>query len=447
MPAGAQLGVDASVPQPPPGTPQPGPLLDLDDVPRYRLPPVNLWRLERDDEERAARGLPAQYAAPIPVAITPWSHGAWERLANGRRLWRLRIASPGALSLNLGFSRFSLPAGARLYLYDPAGEHEIGPFTQRDNDLHGQLWTPPLPSDELVLELTVPAVRQHRVVLELGVVNHGYAGFGAPRAKSGDCNVDVGCGIASSWAREARSVGLLSIGGVRFCTGFLVNNTAEDGRPLLLTARHCGIDEGNAASVVVLWRHAFDGCRLTAAAAADAGRICAQDDDQRLFQTGAIWRAEDPVTDLTLIELDDPPEPAFDVYYAGWDRSDAEPRRSVVIHHPNTDAKRVSFDLQPATTTSYLSDRGPGNASHLRIGGWELGTTEGGSSGAPLFNQDRRVVGVLHGGHAACGNHAPDWFGRLSAAWDGGSRPQWRLRDWLDPLGTGALALDGLDPR
>ena len=58
-----------------------------------------------------------------------------------------------------------------------------------------------------------------------------------------------------------------------------------------------------------------------------------------------------------------------------------------------------SFEDDPTTTTSYLGTAVPGAGTHVRLEDWDLGTTEGGSSGSPLFNQDHRVIGQLHGGY------------------------------------------------
>ncbi len=51
-----------------------------------------------------------RFAAPIEVSYTLDGSGTWEILDDGSRLWRLRIASPGALHLNLGIQRFEMPA-------------------------------------------------------------------------------------------------------------------------------------------------------------------------------------------------------------------------------------------------------------------------------------------------------------------------------------------------
>ncbi|MBE5316080.1 MAG: proprotein convertase P-domain-containing protein [Xanthomonadales bacterium] len=74
---------------------------------------------------------------------------------------------------------------------------------------------------------------------------------------------------------------------------------------------------------------------------------------------------------------------------------------------------------------------------------WDQGTTEGGSSGSGLWDQNKRLVGQLHGGSAACGNDLSDYYGRLSVSWNGGGSAATRLRDWLDPSGSGQTAIGG----
>ncbi len=114
----------------------------------------------------------------------------------------------------------------------------------------------------------------------------------------------------------------------------------------------------------------------------------------------------------------------------------------MAIHHPNTDEKAISFQYDPLTVTTYRQSGVPGDGSHWRVDDWEDGTTEPGSSGSGLWDPNHRLVGQLHGGYASCSSITSDWYGRLSVSWDGSSSAN-RLRDWLDPSGSGQRVADG----
>ncbi|MEN0049655.1 MAG: 3-coathanger stack domain-containing protein, partial [Bacteroidota bacterium] len=104
------------------------------------------------------------------------------------------------------------------------------------------------------------------------------------------------------------------------------------------------------------------------------------------------------------------------------------------------------MENDPLTSTVYLQNNPNPNAGQWRVADWDSGTTEGGSSGSPIFdNTTKRIVGMLSGGFAACGNNSADWYGKFSFGWNnnGATNPAFRLRDWLDPNNTGILAIDG----
>lgn len=404
-----------------------------------QLPPAADLAVE--DARRDAEGLPWRFALPEAVRLTPSDSGRWESLPDGARRWRLEVASPGAVSLNLGFTGFWLPRGATLTVRPLAGLAPSFVFDDGDNADHGELWTPIVPGDGLVVELEVPADAATEPLLELGSVNSGYRGFGgAPGAaggssdKSGACNLDVACSQGDPWRAEIASVGLITVGGSITCSGAMVNNTAYDGTPYFLTANHCGVTVSAAPSVVVYWNYESPSCGQ------HGGGM------QTEFTTGSTLRSNWSISDFTLLELDELPDPAFGVTYAGWNRGSELPVSAVGIHHPQGDEKSISFEEAPLHLTSYTTYVQPGDGTHLQVIDWDQGTTEPGSSGSPLFDAGHLVVGQLHGGYAACGNDESDWYGWLNRSWDGGDTSATRLSEWLDPIGAGVLTLPLLDP-
>ncbi len=427
---------------------QPAPLAQglapLDKVALAEMPAVNNGALEAKALAAAEVGAPLKFAEPHQVALSLWDSGSWDvEPSAGTTVWRQRVRSKGAESLNLGFSLFRLPEGAEMYLYSPDYESIRGPFNAAQNRPDGEFWSPIIESDEVVIELQVPLGLEGKVDLEVGSVNHGFRPFGAGAEKSGSCNVDVVCPEGDGWRDEIRSVGVYTVSGVFVCTGVLVNNTARDARQFFLTADHCSVGPNQAGSVVIYFNYENSTCRTPGSAESGGpgnGRL-----DQ--FVSGTTFRADYASSDFTLLEIDDPIPREYEVYFAGWDATGSTPSGAIAIHHPSTDEKRISFENDPLSVTGYLSDTPVANGTHWRVEDWDVGTTEPGSSGSPIFSPEGRIVGQLHGGFAACGNDDPDWYGRFSVSWDGGGSVDSRLSDWLDPMNTGELSIGGLDAR
>lgn len=417
-------------------------LQSLEQVPVIELQALDREALLAEDAVREAEpGVAPRFAIPHEVALAVHRRGLWESGPDGIEVWRHRIRAPGAVSLNLGFSRFRLPEGAELHLFSADGKHRIRPFTAADNNPADELWTPILQGEDMVIELQVPAQSKDQVMLEVGSINYGYRGFHEPAStRSGSCNVDVVCPEGDDWQHPISSVAVISTGGSTFCTGFMVNNVEFDATPYFMTANHCGIGSGNAASLVTYWNFENSTCRPPG----EPGSGGTGDGSLDQFNTGSTFRAGGSASDFTLVELFNDPDPAWEVAYAGWDARDQATDWAIAVHHPSTNEKRISFEYDPTTITDYLSDTENPNQTHIRVEDWDLGTTEPGSSGSPLFNPDGQVVGQLHGGYAACSNNDPDWYGRIAWSWDSGGSASGRLRDWLDPNNTGTLVISGL---
>ncbi len=381
--------------------------------------------------------LPIRYAVPQPVELTPETSGTWESVTGGR-LWRLRITSPGATDLNLAFTTFWLPPGATLYVNSENEDYYQGPYTAQDNSAAAQLWTPVVPGDAAVVELFVPDSTKDQPRLVLTQVGTGYRDLfhqkSGSDAKAGTCNIDVVCPQGLPWTNEIRSVARYSISGTYLCTGTLIADVAGDFRNFFLTANHCELSSANAASVVVYWNFQSPTC------GEHGGGSLAQN------QSGAIFRAAKTDVDFALIELVATPDPSYNVYYAGWDRSGLAPVGCVGIHHPNADEKSISFATGTLTTVNSCIGSG-GSSTHWRVI-WTSGVTEEGSSGSGIWDPNtHRLVGTLSGGGSSCSTpSSADCYGKFSVSWASGKSSADRLMDWLDPLNTGATSVPGMDP-
>ena len=420
--------------------------IPLADVEQVVLPKLDNKLLYEEELARREPGVAPRFAEVLEVNINPSSHGLWEILPDRTAVWRLRLYSATAKSLNLGFTSFFMPEGGELLLYNPKDMLIQGPFTPADNEEHEQLWTPIIPGDQLVLEVQIPQARMHELQLQLKYVNHDFIGFGDALV-SGSCNLDVICGEDDGWdiVDEYRdiiqSVAAISTGGSAFCTGFLINNEREDCTPYFMTAWHCGINNGNAPSLVAYWNFQNSTCREPGSGASGGPGDGVLSD----FNSGSTFRAGWSDSDFVLVELDDPVSETAEGFFAGWTISDEMPTDTIItVHHPSSDEKRISFEFDDTYLGTWDGGSAPDpNGDHIIVPDWDIGTTEGGSSGGPLFDKNKRVVGQLHGGLAACSNNLYDSYGWFTSSWTGGGTSSTRLSDWLDPDGTGIIELDG----
>jgi hypothetical protein len=309
----------------------------------------------------------------------------------------------------------------------------------------------PLRGDALTLEYFEPANAPSPGEIALSLVAHDYRGVldmvdpagdpqGDPTNRSGGggggCEVDVTCALGNGWENQAKAcVKILSLSAGAFCSGSLLNNTANDGTLLVLSAGHCG----DLSTAVFSFDFQMPACRSGTPSGTDITGSTPlvmdyydADPDPRVFKEGG--------SDVQLVRIVAPQGPAaFPVFLAGWDRSDIAPAATALIHHPGGTPKKISRDFDP-----------PGKVKDPRIGSmqilgefwriftWERGVTEGGSSGAPLFDPNRRFIGNMDSGASDCVVPNNDLCTRLAVAWP-------VLAPYLDPLGTGQLTLDGLD--
>lgn len=410
----------------------------------------------------AARPAPKPYrfGVSIPGLVTPLTHGRWQTLSDGTRLWQLRVEATGARSLNFGFTRFQIPDGAELRVSRPDGRDRHGPYLAR-HATAGQLWTPPVNGATAIIELRLPAAARD-VGLELTQVNYGFRSFNNEETdpKALPCNIDVACPQGDEWRNEIRAVARILVSGVYACSGTMLNNTAQDFRPYFLTANHCFDASGaEAASVVALWNYQKNKCGGDPNPA--GGGLLG--DNSGNNQTGATMRANaiyrspgvefvmNAQPDFALLELSQRPPPEFQVYYSGWDRRDLAPVGVIGIHHPQAQDKSLSLTAAPAVIGDVegAPDEALGSFNYfLKLAGWEQGSTQSGSSGSGLWNREHRLVANDTGGvpQDSCPHTGEIIYFRFYSAWNHAELPTRMLPPYLDPANSGVEVLDGADP-
>jgi hypothetical protein len=411
--------------------------IQINDIPFETMPPVDHEALiEEDRLFDTIPDIPWRFGENIEVDINTRDYGVWSESAKGFRAWHLGISSPGAYSLNLTFDQYKLPPGAELYVYNTDGTEVLGAFTEKNNQDDLYFATTLLAGDALIIEYIEPVNALFSGVLNLELVTHAYRdpfshvkGFG----HSGWCNLNVACDEADDWQDQVNSVVMLVTGSNGFCSGVLVNNSAFDATPYVLSANHCF---RNPSTVVFWFNWQSEECNNPPSSPSHDAL------------SGAVTRARHSSSDFWLLQINNSIPETYNPYFAGWNRTLESSLGEFItgIHHPRGDIKKFSYTNGGVQAASYLGGPGSGT-THWRIT-WDDGTTtEPGSSGSAIFDSEGRILGQLHGGYAACGNILPDWYGRFGISWTGGGSNTTRLSNWLDPENTNAEVIDGFNPQ
>lgn len=426
----------------------------------YLLPPLHPLRVEACMQENAGSyNKPLEFAIERPVSISPATQGIWTQM-DEYRVWRAHVITSGALSVGLIFDAYHLMEGVKLMIYTPDRSHMKGAYTSLNNKSSGIFAVGHIPGEELIIELQVPVQMEEYGELSLGSLSHAFLPVAIHGTKDGrfgrsqPCEIDISCEEGAHWQVEKRSIVRLYTA-TQYCTGVMLNNTAYNGDPLLLTAQHCIENESRAETSVFVFDYESPSCF------GGDGSVAKSISGSELLSVG------DSI-DFSLVRLSLPPPEDFDVFYAGWDLTTSPQGPTTTIHHPQGDVKKISFDFEAPDSTFLKSQIAPQfwdllSSSFWWVKQWDIGSTEPGSSGSPLFTPASHVIGVLSWGSAKCGdsigydagadrveydkeNNVDDYYTRLDKAWDYRSDSAHSLKPWLDPAGTGVRYIHGLHP-
>lgn len=397
---------------------------------------VDTFLIKSLSESIQPKDISFQFAIPVPVNLIPGNSGCIFKQGN-ENVWIIGIRSKTAKSLNLILEPFHVPSGTYVYIYDNEKRTIRGAFTNSNNNSSNLLPTMPVPGDEIILEYHFPDGADRIGTIGISQVAHDFIGIlGSDEIKDGrfqqsqPCNVDINCPEGATYQVEKNSVSRLIIRGIELCTGAMINNTNQQNLPFLLTANHCITNQSDADRTIFVFGYESPWCK------GPDGRVSHS-------LSGSVLRATNSNIDFTLVELSSFPPFVYKPYLAGWDISGAVPLQTVDIHHPEGDVKKISVDLNQPVTATFNNMVTNG---YWKILQWDKGTTEGGSSGSPLFDQNKRIVGILTGGDAVCGRSVNDYFAKLSVTYNLSSNMFEQLKAWIDPAVSGVQFLNGRDP-
>ena len=418
------------------GTPPPGP-----------VPLVSLGPLQAEPGSPAAESLPVPgtsslrstarmigIARALDLTADPqslerlWS---WSVTPAGGVRAALRLRSEGALGVRVALLVGRLPVQAQVSVSGggtPAERVNGAQILAALERLRPErlYWLPPVAGPDVLLEIELPpGVEAREVEVAVPRLAHLWWTHAAARegvrpkiGESGSCQADASC--SPEYDAQARAVARLEFmrGDTAYlCTGTLMADVAASGLPYFLTAQHCVGDPVTASTVSTFWFYRSSACNsqaLDPAAVAVHG--------------GAILLSASTANDTTLLRLVG--SPPLHAVHAGSLLGPVERGATLAsLHHPGGDLLKVSVGNFEgfARCDGSRCQQVAGDADFLTLR-WRQGSTESGSSGAPLFatvGSRRYVTGHLFAGAASCQQlDASDYFGRFDKAYPA-------LRPWL----------------
>ncbi len=424
------------------------------------IPSPDLQLIQKEDFEDARLEKPYRVGVDVPVNLSIENNGQWDVLPGGGRIWRAIIRCKDARGIGLSYSKLRLPKGSDLFVYSPDQSFVIGAITQ--NEIQGQSFTTrPLKGDELVIEYFEPAGVYEHAVIDISGIIYMYRGFENQAAKSvesvssGSCEINVNCEEGKNWLKQKQGVVKIltqitdtTNGKIRvshfFCSGVLLNNTAQDFGGLMLTAGHCL--EGSTGTDALAtdyshWVFYFQYESVNCSPTITPSELTVVG-TQKLATSATL---PDIGSDFLLLKsLNDIPA-KYNPFYCGWDAGNGNSSSGVCIHHPDGDVKKISTYSSPLISGSWGSTPNTHWAVKWVATKNGYGVTEGGSSGAPLFDDEGLVIGTLTGGPSSCQNPGgEDQFGKIPFSWiSNGTLPSQQLKPWLDPGNTGIVKMPG----
>lgn len=404
------------------------PVKKQDKIPGRMLNPILKDSLIKADDEQ---GITNRYAILQELDISLKENSLQTEVPGKGKIWRFELYNENSLSIGLFFKVFQVPEGSELFIYTPDKQVILGAFSVQNHKPGNTFTVADLKGNHAIIEYFEPFHAEFSGELVIGSASLAYRDIFS--AKDDEGRIGINCLDGINWQDTKRSVARITFRdniAAYFCTGFLINNTKEDLTPYFMTANHCINSELAASTLVAYFNFENSVCE-------------SKDADASQTLSGSVIRSTNTFSDFTLLELSEDPRPDYHCWLSGWEATGRIPLNSAGIHHPSGTPKCISTDRDPSVLYGRKIQWGNEIVSEINthwLVRFDKGSTESGSSGSPLFDDNQRVVGQLHGG-----NDISNFYGTFHAGWDHDPDSSRQLKYWLDPENTGLFSLDGRD--
>jgi len=416
-------------------------------VPARQQAPEKLQAIEQwnaDGHKPARHGFEREFDLPLRIDLASDVLGATaggntvavQQIPTGI-VWTRKFEVENASEFRLRLSNVKLPANSEIYVTGRDGLLR-GPVGLNLLTGDGDLWTPSVESDIALLYVLLPGTTAEQpgygfdvvgVVENFDLDENGFvkANNDGVTTHAAACLVDATC---ASWSfRQSAQLAVARLSFVEgqfsyLCTGGLLADTTNSQTPYLLTADHCGLGSQSVASTL---QAGFDYKSASCNGGAGIAAVV----------NGATVRATSALSDFTLLQL--PSVPAGRVFY-GWDAAPATVGEDTVlfrVSHPGGLPQKYSESEVVIANIAYLCGDAP--PSSFIYSTPTYGTTEGGSSGAPVLASSGgtfKVVGQLLG---LCGDDIPCSYSSYNTLDGAFSTSYQSICQWLDPNGTATI--------
>ncbi len=355
-------------------------------------------------EEDSKHPTPFRYAVFEDVNINLKADGRKDILPDkSGTIWRLKIESDSAYSIQLILRKFFIPVGAKLFVYNENLSQIAGAFTCNNMQKDSTFVIADIIGNKAIIEYFEPAGADFPGEVVIGAVGKAYKNIYELASESD--YIGVNCPEGKDLQDVKHSVCKITFrsdSGSYLCSGALLNNARNDEIPYFLTASHCISTSAEASTLVAYFNYEKEGCNGIALTARTL--------------SGATLLTNSPASDYTLLRLSSKPTATLSAILCRMECRGCACRSCFRNSSPGRTYQKSWPLTMIQSPQTQLQFNGREVYHRLWQAHWQVkfdvGKTAGGSSGSPLFNKKKQIIGQLHGG-----DNIYDLYGKFSYSW------------------------------